>query len=126
MKNVHRTAEVAKLFLELGVVVLVAMASPIHSGREDARQLISNADFIEGYCRCALSVCRERDPNGLNGKADSGTIDDFTGLSSPCDAPFEPALMLDADQERAMQSVDRLNRFILDKLGRVQAHGGQG
>jgi adenylylsulfate kinase len=82
-ENVRRAGAVAKLFLELGVVVFVALISPLRSAREKIRQSIPAGDFIEIYCNCPLSICRERDPKEVYAKAENGAIAEFTGISSP-------------------------------------------
>ena len=115
-ENVRRTGEVAKLFLETGVVVFVALVSPIRIAREQVRQLIPQGDFLEVYCQCPLPVCRERDPKGHYAKADSGLIAEFTGVSSPYEPPLAPALSLDTSHERVEDSVSRLTRFLLGHL----------
>ncbi len=115
-ENVRRTGEVAKLFLEQGTVVLVALVSPIRSAREQVRQLIPEGDFIEIYCSCPLTVCRERDPKGMYAKAANGTIADFTGVSSPYEAPLAPALTIETSNESAEDSVQRLFLFLQEKL----------
>lgn len=115
-ENVRRTGEVAKLFLEQGTVVLVALVSPIRSAREQVRLLIPDGDFIEIYCSCPLPVCQERDPKGMYAKAANGTIADFTGVSSPYEAPLAPALIIETSHEGAEDSVQRLFLFLQNKL----------
>lgn len=116
-ENVRRTSEVAKLFLEQGVVVLVALVSPIRSAREKARQLIAADEFFEIYCKCPLSVCKERDPKGLYAKVTNGTLHEFTGISSPYEEPLDPALTLDTVHESIEESANRLAEFLLARLG---------
>lgn len=116
-ENVRRVGEVAKLFVELGFVVIVALVSPIRSARERVRHLIPEGDFIEVYCRCSLTVCRQRDPKGLYAQAESGTIPVFTGVSSPYEEPLDPALILDTGDESLDVSVNTLTEFLLGQLG---------
>lgn len=116
-ENVRRTGEVAKLLLECGVVAIVALVSPVRSAREKLRESIPAGDFLEIYCKCPLSACRKRDPKGLYAKAESGGIPEYTGVSSPYEAPLAPALILDTEHDTVEESVDRLMRFLLDKLG---------
>ncbi|MGZ3159140.1 MAG: adenylyl-sulfate kinase [Burkholderiaceae bacterium] len=116
-ENVRRTSEVAKLFLEQGIVVLVALVSPIRSAREKVRELIPADDFFEIYCKCPLSVCKERDPKGLYAKVESGTIHEFTGISSPYEEPLNPALTLDTADESVEESANKLSEFLLTQLG---------
>jgi len=115
-ENVRRTGEVAKLFLETGVIVLVALVSPMRDAREAVRRLLPDGDFLEIYCQCPITVCRERDPKGHYAKAENGTIAEFTGVSSPYEVPLAPALSLDTGVELVEVSVDRLIRFVVDQL----------
>ena len=115
-ENIRRTGEVAKLLLELGVVVFVALISPLRAAREKIRQSFAEGDFIEIYCSCPLAVCKERDPKGMYARAESREIAEFTGVSSPYEAPAHPDLTLATGEERPEQSVDRLTRFVLGRL----------
>jgi adenylylsulfate kinase len=94
IENIRRVGEVAKLFVEAGVIVLTAFISPFRVDRDKARQLIQG-DFVEIYCDCSLAVCEERDVKGLYRKARAGEIKQFTGISSPYEAPENPELSID-------------------------------
>jgi len=115
-ENMRRVGEVAKLFLEQGMLVFVALVSPVRSAREQIRALLPAGDFIEIYCSCPLEVCRQRDPKGLYAKAERGLIPEFTGISSPYDAPLDPALTLHTGHESIDESVERLTQFLRDRL----------
>ena len=91
-ENIRRIGEVAKLFLDAGVIVLTAFVSPFRADRDKARALVSEGDFIEIHCAADLSVCEERDTKGLYAKARAGEIKEFTGISSPYEAPEQPEL----------------------------------
>jgi len=93
MENIRRVGEVAKLFIEAGVIVLTAFISPFRADRDKARQLIQG-DFVEIYCDCSLEVCEERDVKGLYRKARAGEIKHFTGISSPYEIPENPELSI--------------------------------
>ncbi len=93
MENIRRVGEVAKLFIEAGVIVLTAFISPFRADRDKARQLIQE-DFVEIYCDCSLEVCEERDVKGLYRKARAGEIKHFTGISSPYEIPENPELSI--------------------------------
>lgn len=116
-ENIRRAGEVARLFLEQGIVVLVALVSPIREARDKIRQSLPAADFIEVYCNCPLPVCKERDPKGMYAKAERGAIPEFTGVSSPYEAPLNPELILDTGNQLSNESVDRLTQFLMSKLG---------
>ena len=79
-ESVRRTAEIGKLFVEAGVVVLAALISPFEEDRKNARALYSNGEFVEVYVRCSLKECESRDPKGLYKKARNGEIKKFTGI----------------------------------------------
>ena len=94
-ENIRRIGEVAKLFLDSGVIVLTAFVSPFRADRDKARALVGDGDFLEIFCSADLSVCEERDTKGLYAKARAGEIKEFTGISSPYEAPEHPELSVD-------------------------------
>ncbi|QIE24853.1 adenylyl-sulfate kinase [Caballeronia sp. SBC2] len=112
-ENVRRAAETAKLFLDQGNVVIVALVSPARRAREKVMQVIPAKDFLEVYCCCPLSVCEERDPKGHYARAKRGEIPNFTGLSAFYEEPLEPALLLSTDRESAGESACRLTELVL-------------
>ncbi|KGG16772.1 MULTISPECIES: adenylyl-sulfate kinase [unclassified Prochlorococcus] len=94
-ENIRRIGEVSKLFLDAGVIVLTAFVSPFRSDREKAKNLVNQNDFLEIFCAANLDVCEKRDTKGLYAKARAGHIKDFTGISSPYEAPENPDLIID-------------------------------
>lgn len=96
-ENIRRISEAAKLMLEAGVITLTAFISPFKEEREMARSLMPHGDFIEIHCFCPLEVCETRDVKGLYKRARKGEIKDFTGISSPYEAPVKPELRVDTD-----------------------------
>lgn len=94
-ENIRRIGEVSKLFLDAGTIVLTAFVSPFRADRDKARALVDEGDFIEIFCSADLSVCEERDTKGLYAKARAGEIKEFTGISSPYEAPETPELSVD-------------------------------
>ena len=94
-ENIRRIGEVAKLFLDAGVVVLTAFVSPFRADRDRARALVDAGDFIEIHCAADLGVCEQRDTKGLYAKARAGEIKEFTGISSPYEEPEKPELRVD-------------------------------
>ena len=105
-ENIRRIGEVAKLFLDAGVIVLTAFVSPFRADRDKARALVENGDFIEIYCAADLDVCESRDPKGLYAKARAGQIKEFTGISSPYEAPEQPELKIDTGSQDLAESVN--------------------
>lgn len=93
-ENLRRVGEVAKLFLEAGTIVLAAFISPLRKEREKVRVLIPHGEFLEIYCDATLDVCERRDPKGMYARARRGEIHQFTGVSSPYEAPLNPELTL--------------------------------
>jgi len=94
-ENIRRAAEVAKLFNDAGAIVLVPVISPFRDDRENARRIIGERRFCEVYVSTPLEVCEARDGKGLYRKARAGEIEEFTGISSPYEAPQSPFLRLD-------------------------------
>ena len=82
-ENIRRIGEVAKLFIDAGMVTLTAFISPYLKDREKARKLHEDGEFIEVYVKFPVEVCEQRDPKGLYQKARKGEIADFTGISAP-------------------------------------------
>ena len=104
-ENIRRIGEVAKLFLDAGVIVLTAFVSPFRADRDKARALVADGDFLEIHCAADLAVCESRDPKGLYAKARAGQIKEFTGISSPYEAPEKPELCLDTGAQNLEQCV---------------------
>ncbi|MDD4914050.1 MAG: adenylyl-sulfate kinase [Methylococcales bacterium] len=98
-ENIRRISELAKLMLEAGVITLTAFISPFRADRQQARQLVAAGDFIEIYCKCDIDICEQRDVKGLYKKARQGEIAQFTGISSPYEAPDNPDLILDTGRQ---------------------------
>lgn len=94
-ENVRRVGEIAKLFLEAGTIVLVALISPYRIDRACARALVAREDFIEVFCDAPLEICEARDPKGLYRRARSGEIANMTGIGAPYEPPENPELVLD-------------------------------
>jgi len=99
-ENIRRIGEVAKLFVDAGVIVLSSFISPYREDRERVRALHaeSDMDFIEVHVDCSLEVAEQRDPKGLYKKARAGEIRNFTGIDDPYEAPEAPELVLHSDR----------------------------
>jgi len=120
-ENVRRVAETAKLFLDQGFVVIVALVSPVRRTRELIKQMIPTGDFLEIYCNCPLSVCQQRDPKGHYARAKRGEIANFTGFSSLYEEPLKPTLLLNTDTQTAEESVRKLITLVLEKCKAAKA-----
>ncbi|MBF0620303.1 MAG: adenylyl-sulfate kinase [Magnetococcales bacterium] len=114
-ENIRRIGELAKLFLDAGIVVLTAFISPFQADRDKGRSLVDKGDFIEVYCDCSLAVCEERDVKGLYKKARDGVIKEFTGISSPYEAPANPELNVDTGSVSLEKSVEQVLEYLADK-----------
>ncbi|GAB6039163.1 hypothetical protein JCM15519_37220 [Fundidesulfovibrio butyratiphilus] len=89
-ENIRRTAHIASLFVEAGVIVLVAFISPMAQDRAQARDLFAPGEFFEIFVDAPLSVCQERDVKGLYAKVRQGALKQFTGIDSPYQPPATP------------------------------------
>lgn len=94
-ENIRRSAEVARLMNDAGLIVITAFISPYRADRAMARDIIGHQRFLEVHVSTSAEVCEARDPKGLYAKARSGQIRQFTGVSSPYEEPLSPALRLD-------------------------------
>lgn len=94
VENIRRVGEVAKLFMEAGIIVLTAFISPFRAERERVRGLVEHGDFIEIYCDSPVEICESRDVKGLYRKARAGLIPNFTGISSPYEMPLNPEIIV--------------------------------
>ena len=111
-ENIRRIGEVAKLFVDAGVVVLAAFISPYREDRDRVRALFAPGEFIEIHVNCELGICEGRDPKGLYRKARSGALPDFTGIDSPYEEPQSPELTVDTGELGVEESVSRILAYL--------------
>ena len=111
-ENIRRVGEVARLFYEQGNIVICTFISPFKADREFVRSILPSNAFTEVFVKCAIEVCRQRDPKGLYAKAEAGEIQDFTGISSPYEAPENAELVLETDVESAPDLVEKVMAYI--------------
>jgi adenylyl-sulfate kinase len=107
-ENIRRVGEVAKIMVDAGLIVLVALISPFRADRRRVRELFEPGEFIEVHVSTPLEVCEQRDPKGLYRKARAGEMSDFTGISSPYETPDAPQLELDTALLSVHDSVARI------------------
>lgn len=112
-ENIRRIAEVSKLFVDCGVVTLAAFISPTNEIRKNAAQIIGEENFVEVFVSTPLEVCEQRDIKGLYQKARKGEIRNFTGISSPFEAPENPAISIDTSTADLGACVEQLLAVIL-------------
>jgi len=115
-ENIRRIAEVAKLFLDDGIIVLCSFVSPTREIRAMAREIIGTKDFIEVYVNCPLEICEERDVKGLYKKARAGEIADFTGIDAPFDEPNEPEVEIKTHELSIGESVQAIYQFLSPRI----------
>ncbi len=113
-ENIRRIGEVAKLFVDAGVIALTAFISPYRADRDGARA-IAGADFIEIYVKCDLGVCESRDTKGLYAKARAGQIKEFTGISAPYEEPLNPELVVDTGAETLEESAGKVLALLKER-----------
>jgi len=111
-ENIRRIGQVAKLFLESGVIVLTAFISPFRSDRQLVRNMVQHGDFIEIHCNTTIEICEQRDIKGLYQKARLGEIKEFTGISSPYEAPAKPELMVNTGTDSLETCVDEIIQLL--------------
>ena len=115
-ENLRRTAEVSKLFIDAGVVVIAAFISPYIKTREEIKEIVGIENYIEVFVNTPLEICEQRDIKGLYKKARAGEIKNFTGISSPYEAPICPSVEIDTTKESVEDAVERILTHIKNKL----------
>jgi adenylylsulfate kinase len=111
-ENIRRIGEVAKLFVDSGLIVTTAFISPFREDRETVRRMFPDHEFIEVFVDCPIDVCEGRDPKGLYKKARNGEIPNFTGISSPYETPRHPEITIRTDELSIGQSVDKIITYL--------------
>lgn len=107
-ENIRRAAEVARLMVDAGLIVIVALISPLRADRQLARETLGSEVFLEVFVDVPLQVAETRDPKGLYKKARAGQIKHFTGIDSPYEAPRHADLVIDTDRSRPEAGVDAI------------------
>jgi len=111
-ENIRRIGEVAKLFVDAGIIVSAAFISPYRSDRHLVRCIVEAGDMVEVYVKCDIAICEQRDPKGLYQQARAGQVAEFTGISAPYEEPEEPELVLDSGR----LAVGECARKVIDYL----------
>ena len=112
VENIRRTAEVAKLMVEAGLIVITAFISPFRSERDMARSLFDEGQFVEVYCDVPIEVAEARDPKGLYKKARRGELPHFTGIDSPYEAPETAELHIATGELSLEESVAKVIDYV--------------
>ena len=122
-ENIRRIAEMTKLFLDAGVIALCAFISPMRDDRQKVRDIVGADNFLEIHCDCPLETCEQRDVKGLYQKARAGLIKNYTGISSPYEAPEHPDLRLETGKDSLTDCVDKVverlrkDRVVPERVG---------
>ncbi|ADN08313.1 adenylyl-sulfate kinase [Sulfurimonas autotrophica] len=115
VENIRRIGEVSKLFVDAGMIVLSAFISPFKQEREKVRKLVKKSEFIEVFIDTPLEVCQSRDPKGLYKKAQKGEIPNFTGISSPYEAPKKAEIHIKTDKILVEESVQIIIEYLQER-----------
>ena len=115
-ENIRRIAEVSKLFVDCGIVTIAAFISPTHAIRRMASEIIGEDEFLEVYVSTPIEECERRDVKGLYAKARRGEIKEFTGISSPFEAPEHPFISIDTSRQSLADSVKILLEAVSPKI----------
>jgi adenylylsulfate kinase len=111
-ENIRRIGEVAKLFVDAGLIAMTAFISPYKEDRNDARKLLKEDEFIEVFVKCSLLECEKRDPKGIYKKARSGEIKEFTGISAPYEDPENPEIVLETDKMSLEECIETILNYL--------------
>lgn len=107
-ENIRRAAEVARLMVDAGLIVIVSFISPFESERKFARSLFADGQFKEVYVKASLAVCEARDTKGLYAKARLGQLPNFTGIDSPYEEPLDAEIVIETDRLTLEEAVSAM------------------
>lgn len=114
-ENIRRIAEVAKLMLDAGLVVLASFVSPYREDRENVKRIVGYGNFVEIFVNTPIDECERRDVKGLYAKARAGEIKNFTGVSAPYEAPMVPDIEIDTTKVSVEEAAAVILEFIAKK-----------
>jgi bifunctional enzyme CysN/CysC len=115
VENIRRVAEVARLMVDAGLLVIVSFISPFRADRDAARELFGETEFIEVFVETPITECIRRDPKGLYARALRGEIKNFTGLDSPYEVPESPEIRLDTVEHSVEETVERVEVWLKER-----------
>ncbi|WP_040289104.1 adenylyl-sulfate kinase [Alicyclobacillus hesperidum] len=122
-ENIRRVSEIAKLFVDAGMIVIAGLISPTREDREKARGRFGEREFYEVYVECPIEVCKQRDPKGLYKKALAGEIRNFTGIDAVYEPPENPDIVLHTDRMAVSDCVAEIIRHLEEQGVIPQATG---
>ena len=111
-ENLRRIAEVAKLFVDAGIITIGAFVSPLEKDRGLIKNIVGENDFIEIFVDTSLEECERRDVKGLYKKARAGEIKNFTGIDAPYEAPKHPDILIETEKESIEEAVQKVITFV--------------
>ena len=111
-ENLRRVAEVSKLMLDAGLMIICAFISPNSEDRQAIKSIVGEERFVEVYVNCSVEVCEKRDVKGLYAKARKGIIPHFTGVSAPYEAPVLPDIEVKTAKETIQESVEKIIKLV--------------
>ena len=114
-KDLGFTSEVAKLFVDAGILTITAFISPFREDRDQVRSLVEEGDFVEIFAKCSVDECIKRDPKGLYKKAIDGVIKNFTGISHPYEEPENAEIVIDTETMSLDDSVEKIMNYLVEK-----------
>ena len=114
-ENIRRIGEVAKLFVDAGVITTTAFISPYRKDRDKVREILEDGRFIEVFVDCPLEVCENRDPKGLYKKARAGEIKGFTGIDAPYEIPEKAEVVINTNDLDLAASTQKVIDYLSDK-----------
>jgi adenylylsulfate kinase len=111
-ENIRRIGEVAKLFVDAGIIVSTAFISPYREDRDRVRSIVEDGDMVEIFVQCDLTICEQRDAKGLYKKARAGEIKEFTGISAPYEEPADAELTIDSGKHSVEESAQMVIEYL--------------
>ncbi len=115
-ENLRRIGEVSKLMIDAGLITLAAFVSPLKSDRALIEKIVGSENFIEIFVNTSLEECERRDVKGLYAKARKGEIPNFTGISSPYEAPENPSLEINTENTSVEKAVEIITEYLKNKI----------
>lgn len=121
VENIRRIAEVSKLLLDAGLVVLSAFISPFEADRRQVKNIVGHGNYTEIFVNTPLEICEQRDVKGLYKKARSGEVKNFTGIDSPYEVPQNPDITIFTHKMSIEQSMEELMKIVLPRISLVSS-----
>ncbi|HXX54176.1 MAG TPA: adenylyl-sulfate kinase [Thermodesulfovibrionales bacterium] len=112
-ENIRRIGEVAKLFVDAGLIAMTAFISPYREDRNNVREILKEGEFIEVFVRCPIEECERRDPKGIYKKARIGEVKEFTGISAPYEEPEHAEIVLETDKMTLEECVKEVMNYLI-------------